>query len=284
MTEVLLYGYAVVILLVPSGLWAQETPPNQPPDVGIDQQLDAQVPPDLTFRDETGQAVRLGRYFSDGPVILTLGYYECPMLCSLVRDGMFNSLQTLQFTAGEQFEIVSVSIDPREDAHTATVQKAMYLQSYNRPGAAAGIHFLTGDEPAISALAAAVGFRYTYDEQTSQYAHPSGIMVLTPEGRVSRYLYGIEYDAQDLRLALVEAADNRIGSPTDQVLLLCYQYNPATGQYSVVIWRVVRIAGATTTLVLAAALVLLARRGQRRLPFQPEPPAESEGHNASRIP
>jgi protein SCO1/2 len=279
MSDVLMYGYAVTVLLLPLLMWANETPPNQLPDVGIDQQLDAQVPLDLTFRDEQGQAVPLSRYIADDPVILTLGYYECPMLCSLVRRGLFDSLQTLQFSAGEQFDLVSVSIDPRENDHTATIHKAQYLQAYNRPGAAEGIHFLTGEEPAIRALADAVGFRYAYDEQTGQYAHPSGIMVLTPQGRISRYFYGIEYDAQDLRLALVEAADNQIGTPTDQVLLLCYQYDPATGQYSVAIWRLIRIAGSATVLILLAVIVLLARR---RGP--PLLDAESEEHHAAPLP
>jgi protein SCO1/2 len=287
MTDAFIFGYAVCMLLLPFVVWAKETPPNQnqPPDVGIDQQLDVQVPLDITLRDEQGQAVRLGHYFRDEPVILMLGYYECPMLCSLARRGLFDSLQALQFSAGDQFHVVSVSIDPREDAHTATIHKAMHLQSYNRPGAAQGVHFLTGDEGAISRLADAVGFRYEYDEQTGQYAHPSGVMVLTPQGRVSRYLYGIEYDTQDLRLALVEAADNQIGSPTDQVLLLCYQYNPTTGQYSLAIWRLVRIAGVATALVLVTAVIVLARRGRRRLPSPHEPPAqESEAQHATHIP
>lgn len=264
MMEFFLYVCGVFLVITPLVVWAQETPPDQPPDVGLDQRLDAQVPLDLTFRNETGHDVRLGRYFGNEPVLLTLGYYECPMLCSLVRRGLFDSLQALSFNAGDQFQVVSVSIDPREDAHTATVQKAMYLQSYQRPDAAQGVHFLTGDEAAIGTLADTVGFRYAYDEQTDQYAHPSGIIVLTPQGRVSRYLYGIEYDTQDLRLALIEAADNQIGSPTDQVLLLCYQYNPSTGQYSLAIWRLVQLAGSTTALVLVVSVVLLARRGQRR--------------------
>jgi protein SCO1/2 len=279
MSDVLMYGYAVVVLLLPLLMWANEIPPNQLPDVGIDQQLDAQVPLDLTFRDEQGQAAQLSRYVADDPVLLTLGYYECPMLCSLVRRGLFDSLQTLQFNAGEQFDLVSVSIDPREDAHTATIHKAQYMQAYNRPGAAEGIHFLTGEEPAIRALADAVGFRYAYDEQTGQYAHPSGIVVLTPQGRISRYFYGIEYDAQDLRLAIIEAADNQIGTPTDQVLLLCYQYDPATGQYTIAIWRLIRMAGGATVLLLVAVIVLLARRGRRGLPD-----TEGEESHAARIP
>lgn len=275
----------VCLVLTPFVVWAEETPPDQPPDVGLDQRLDAQVPLDLMFRDEQGQPVRLGRYFDSKPVLLTLGYYECPMLCSLVRRGLFDSLQELGFNAGEQFQVVSISIDPREDAHTAAVHKALSLQSYQRPGAAEGIHFLTGDDPAISALAEAVGFRYAYDEQTDQYAHPSGIIVLTPHGKVSRYLYGIEYDVRDLRLALVEAADNQIGTPTDHVLLLCYQYNPSTGQYSVAIWRLVRIAGGTTVLALIGSIVLLTRRGRRRLSPPPESlTAESEAPHATRLP
>jgi protein SCO1/2 len=207
------------------------------------------------------------------------------MLCSLVRRGLFDSLHTLSFNAGEQFRLISVSIDPREEAHTAAVNKAMYLQSYQRPGAAEGIHFLTGDEPAIRELAEVVGFRYTYDAQTDQYAHPSGIIVLTPQGRVSRYLYGIEYDTQDLRLALIEAADNRIGAPVDQVLLLCYQYDPSTGQYSIAIWRLVRLAGSATALALVVGIVVLTRRGRHRLPAQNASPAgESETHHATRFP
>lgn len=237
---------------------------NPTAGIGIDQRLDSAVPLDLAFRDEAGHAVHLGDYFGKKPVILTLNYYRCPTLCSLILTSLERGLQDVAFNVGEQFEVVTVSIDPTEGAAEASTKKAEILERYGRPGGAAGWHFLTGDEGQIQQLAAAVGFRYTYDIVGAQYVHPSGIMLLTPAGRVARYLLGIDFAARDLRLGLVEAADGRIGSPSDQILLLCYHYDPVTGRYAGAVDTFIKgssiaIAGALTVLV-----GLLLRRERRK--------------------
>ena len=231
---------------------------------GIDQKLDAQVPPDLVFRDETGRTVKLGDYFGTKPVILSLVYYDCPMLCTQVLNGLAGSLKALTFNAGEQFLVLTVSFDPRETPELAAGKKKAYLEHYSRPGAAEGWHFLTGSESSIEALTHAVGFRYRYDAEKAQFAHASGIMVLTPQGRLSRYFYGIEYAPRDLRLGLVEASNGRIGSPVDQLLLFCYHYDPATGKYGAVVMNFVRLGGAATVLTLGTIVVLFLRRDVRR--------------------
>jgi protein SCO1/2 len=201
--------------------------------------------------------VQLGDYLGQKPVILTLNYYECPMLCPLVLEGLLRSLRALSFTIGEQFDVVTVSIDPGETAALAATTKARYIRDYGRPKAAAGWHFLTGDEASIQRLTQAVGFRYAYDAGKNQYAHAAGIMVLTPQGSISRYFYGIEFSPRDLRLALVEAAANTIGSPVDQLLLFCYQYDPATGRYSLVVRRALQLAGLATVFSLAGFMVVM---------------------------
>lgn len=232
--------------------------------VGIDQRLDSTVPLDLTFRDETGRAVRLGDYFGAKPVILTLNYYRCPTLCSLILSSLERGLQNVAFNVGEQFEVVTVSIDPTEGAADATAKKAEILGHYGRPGAAAGWHFLTGDEGQIRQLAAAVGFRYAYDTRGAQYVHPSGIMLLTPAGRVARYLLGIDYAARDLRLGLVEAADGRIGVPADQILLLCYHYDPATGRYAGAVDTFIKGSSVAVAVALTLLVGVLLRRERRK--------------------
>lgn len=233
----------------------------------IDQKLDSQVPLGLAFRDEMGRTVRLGDYFGQKPVVLALVYYECPMLCTLVLNGMLTSFQQLPFDAGKQFEVVAVSINPKETPALAARKKEGYIAKYGRPGASEGWHFLTQSSDAandIHALADAVGFRYAYDERTAQYVHAAGIMVLTPQGRTSRYFYGIEYSPRDLRLGLVEASDNRIGSRVDQLLLLCYHYDPQKGKYGVVVQNVIRLAGGITVLALGALVAILLRRERRQ--------------------
>lgn len=240
--------------------------PNKLPpilrDVGIDQKLNNQVPLDLVFRDETGNAVRLGRYFGQKPVVLVLAYYDCPMLCTIVLNSVLHSLKELKFNVGQQFEVVTVSFDPTEKPALAAAKKAIYVGLYGRPGAAAGWHFLTGDEPSIRQLTQAVGFRYNYDPQTRQYFHATGIMVLTPDGRLARYFYGIRYPSGNLRLGLVEASQGKIGSPVDQVLLYCSQYDPETGKYSVIVSHVLKIAALATVLSLAG-LVLAMSLGRK---------------------
>lgn len=242
-------------------VWAHHDEQHRPPGVlatiAFEQRLDAQIPADLAFRDEAGHTVHLGDYFSHKPVILTLNYYECPMLCPLVLEGLLHSLRALSFMIGEQFDVVTVSIDPGETAALAATTKARYIRDYGRPKAAAGWHFLTGDEASIQRLTQAVGFRYAYDAGKNQYAHAAGIMVLTPQGRISRYFYGIEFSPRDLRLALVEAAANTISSPVDQLLLFCYQYDPATGRYSLVVRRALQLAGLATVFSLAGFMVVM---------------------------
>jgi protein SCO1/2 len=235
-------------------------------EVGIDQHLDQQVPLDLMFRDETGAPVQLGQYFGSKPVILALVYYECPMLCTLTLNGLASALGVLNFDVGEQFEVVTVSFNPRETPALAAAKKQTYLERYKRPGAERGWHFLTGDEPAIAALAAAVGFRYTYVPEQKQYAHAAGITLLTPAGRIARYFFGVEYAPRDLRLGLVEAAENRIGSPIDQLLLYCFHYDPATGRYGAVAMNMVRLGGVITVLTIATFMIVMLRRerAQRR--------------------
>lgn len=229
-------------------------------DVGIDQKLNGEVPLDLTFVDETGQSVQLRKFFDGKPVVLALVYYECPMLCTQVLNGLVRSLKEIKLDAGRDFNVVAVSINPRESAELAATKKRVYAGIYARPGGEQGWHFLTGPEAASKALAASVGFRYAYDPVTGQYAHASGIMVLTPEGRISRYFYGIEYLSRDLRLGLVEASANKIGSPVDQLLLFCYHYDPTTGKYGLVILNVIRAAGIATVLAIAGFMVVMFRR------------------------
>jgi len=232
-------------------------------DVGIDQRLDQEVPLDLEFRDENGNAVRLGTYFGAKPVVLALVYYQCPMLCTMVLNGLLESLRQLKLDVGDQFNVVTVSFDPSEKPDLARAKKAIYVGLYARPHAGEGWHFLTGDEASIRQLAEAVGFRYRYDPQTRQFAHATAIMVLTPQGKLARYFYGIQYPAGDLRLGLVEASAGRIGSPVDAVLLYCCQYNPATGRYGWIISRVLHIAGLITVLSLGTFMLIMFRGGRR---------------------
>ncbi|HVA46433.1 MAG TPA: SCO family protein, partial [Pirellulales bacterium] len=232
--------------------------------IGIDQHLGEQLPLDLKLRDEAGQAVKLGRFFHEKPVVLMLVYYRCPMLCTQVLNGFLKSSQAVKYTIGEDYEVVTVSFDPRETAELAAEKKAAYVRAYRRDGAARGWHFLTGSEESVRRLTEAVGFRYRYDAASDQFAHASGIVVATPQGKLSRYLYGIEYEPTHLRLALVESGENRIGSPVDTVLLLCFHYDPLTGKYGVVIANVIRLAGSLTVLLLGGFLVAMYRLERRR--------------------
>jgi protein SCO1/2 len=235
-------------------------PPGLLAGVRFDQRLEAQVPPGLVFRDATGTPVRLGDYFGRKPLILTLNYFDCPMLCPLALEGLVRSLRPLSFSIGEQFDVVTVSFDPRETPELAAAAKNKYQQDYARPGAAAGWHFLTGTEESIRVLTETVGFKAVHEAEKQQYAHAAGIMVLTPQGRIARYLYGIDVPTKDLRLALVEAAAGRIGAPLDRLLLFCYQYDPATGKYTMAVMRTLRFAGLATLLGLGGFLVVMLRR------------------------
>jgi protein SCO1/2 len=235
-------------------------------DVGIDQKLNQQVPLDLTFRDETGKTVQLSRYFGQKPVLLSLVYFNCPMLCTQVLNGMEASMKGLPMDAGNEFNAISVSIDPSDKPVLAAVKQQMYVGMYGRPNGAQGWHFLTGDEDQIKKLAEAVGFRYAYDPDSKQFAHASAIMVLTPDGKLSKYFYGIQYSPRDLRLGLVEASARKIGTPVDSMLLFCYHYDPHTGKYGLLISRLIQIGGLLTVLGIGATMLILFRRERYSLP------------------
>ena len=232
-------------------------------DIGFDQKLGHEVPLDLTFRDEAGRAVTLGSYFSTKPVIMLLTYYNCTMLCPVLMDGLVRALRPLSFDMGKQYTVLSVSINPREAPTLAAARKELYLQRYDRKGASDGWHFLTGNEEAIQKLTQAVGFRYVYDAKQDEYAHAAGILILTPQGKVSRYYYGVEFVPRDLRLGLVEAAANSIGTPVDQLLLYCYHYDPLTGKYGLIIMNVLRLAGTATVFALGGFVLVMLRRDRR---------------------
>lgn len=241
----------------PSG--TTQPPPNILKRVGIDQKLNQQLPLDLVFRDENGKQVKLGDYFGKRPVVLSMVYYECPMLCGEVMNGEASVFSTLKFDIGKDFDVLTVSFDPRETPALAAAKKQTMITRYGRPGAAEGWHFLTGDQGSIQALTNALGFQYAWDEQTKQFAHAAAIMVITPEGKIAQYLYGVEYAPKDLRLALVQSSQNKIGNVVDQVLLYCYHYDPRTGKYGAVVSRVLQVAGVITIVILGGFLIVMFR-------------------------
>ena len=248
----------VLLACVPAN--AQDTPMGILTEIGVDQQVGAMLPLDTLFRDETGREVRLGEFFGAHPVVLVPVYYECSMLCSLVLNGFTKALRALQFTAGREFNIVTFSIDPKDDTKVGAEKRRSYLDQYGRPEAESGWHFLTGDETAIRTLTDAMGYRFKYDSYTNQWAHVSAILVATSEGRISQYLYGIELSARDLRLSLVTASENKLGTIVDSVFLYCYHYDPETGRYGFVIMSVLRLAGLATVLALGIFVVLNVRK------------------------
>ena len=231
--------------------------------IGFDQNIDQHVPLDTTFRDEAGRTVRLGDYFGKRPVVMVFAYYDCPMLCTQVINGLSSALGVLSLKPGQDFEIVTVSFNPADTPASATAKKAIYLERYKRDGAAESWHFLTGDPPSIERLTKAAGFRYVWDAPTKQFAHPSGIIVLTPDGRLARYLFGIEYGPRDLRYAIVEASEGRVGNAADALLLYCYHYDPMSGRYGFVVMRALRLAGGVTVLALGGFVVVMLRREKR---------------------
>jgi protein SCO1/2 len=244
---------------------SQETIRAIADEVGIDQNIGEQLPLNLAFRDEAGRAVQLQDYFGEKPVIISLVYYRCPMLCTEVLNGLLRSSQGIQFRLGQDYDIVTVSFDPTETPVQAAKKKDSYVKAYRREGAKQGWHFLTGSQESIAALAKAVGFRYRYDEASKEYAHASGIMIATPDGRISRYLYGIDYSPHDLRLALAESGEGKIGSAVEQFLLLCYHYDPKTGRYGVAISGVLKTLCGLTVAGLGGFLLLMYRQ-ERRTP------------------
>ncbi len=229
-------------------------------EVGWDQRLGEQLPLELPLRDESGRAVRLGDYFGARPVVLSLVYYECPMLCTLTLNGLASAMSVLTFEPGREYEVVTVSFEPKETPELAAAKKRAYLKRLGRAPAAAGWHFLTGEAEPLRRLTAALGFRYVWDAATRQYAHPSGVVVATPDGRMARYLYGIEYAPKDLRFALVEASAGRVGTPVDALALYCYQYDPATGRYGAAVMRLLRAGAVLTLLGLLAFWAAMWRR------------------------
>jgi protein SCO1 len=232
-------------------------------NVGIEQHLNQQLPLDLAFVDETGRTVKLGDYFGKKPVVLSLVYYRCPMLCSEVLSGLEGALRALKFNAGDEFNVLTVSFDPKDTPETATEKKALMLKAYRRPGAAEGWHFLTGQQQSIDALTKAVGFQYEYDKKIDQFAHTTAVMIVTPQGRIAQYYFGIEYPPTDLRLGLIQASQNKIGSVVDQVILYCYHYDPQSGKYGAIVSHVLQLGGGLTVLSLGLLLTLLIRRGQK---------------------
>jgi len=275
----------ITLSLFATGAWGQAmskgivSPPAnvRPPyleNVGIEQHLDAQVPPDLAFVDDEGRAVKLGDYFGKKPLILNLVYYNCTMLCGEALAGLSASMKMVKFDVGKEFDVVTVSFNPRETPAIAAEKKAEYITRYGRPGAAAGWHFLTGSPDSINALTKAVGFQYQYDAARNQYAHATAIMVLTPQGRISRYFYGVDFPPKDLRMGLVEASQNKIGNAVDQVLLYCYHYDPATGKYGAVVSNMLKVGGIITILLVGGMIFVLIRldRSARHLGWdQPKP-------------
>lgn len=260
------FGLAVLVVgLAATRLGAQvrNSSGNLLTEAGIEQKLDAQVPLDLVFNDESGREVRL-RDLTDGkPILLNLVYFECPRLCKLTLDGLMTGLRELDFDVGKEFTVLTVSFDPREDHRIAAGAKRTALTIYGREGAAKGWRFLTGSRESIQKLTESVGFQVAYDPAIDQFAHAAGLVILTPDGRVARYLSGIQYAPRDLRLALVEASQGKIGSPTDQVLLMCYQYNPSIGKYGWAIQRVICILGLSTVAAIAGGIFVLLWRERR---------------------
>jgi protein SCO1/2 len=265
---VIFAGLALLALLLAPAvpLRASQAPGSPPPeaplppppikDVGFDQKLGEAIPLDLVFRDEAGQSVRLARYFGKRPVVLSLVYFNCPMLCGMTTDGLVRSVRALRFEPGTDYEILSVSFDPRETAEVASEKKRTVMAQYGRNSGPGGWHFLTGDAASVAALTRAVGFRYVWDAEQKQFAHATGITLLTPQGRIARYFFGIEYPAKDLRLALIEASEEKIGNVVDQLLLLCFHYDPKAGRYTPTVRNLVR-GGAVITLLALAGFVTI---------------------------
>jgi protein SCO1 len=261
--DFLAFFFALSFLWAPP-LRAHDSRPAALQSVDLVQNLGSQVPLDAEFRDEAGRTVRLKDYFGRRPVILSLVYFSCQDLCPLTSAGLVRSLRPLSFSIGNEFDVLTVSFDARDTPALAAAKKSDALQQYARPGAAEGWHFLTGHETAIQRLAETVGFRYNYESDRDRFGHAAGIMLLTPTGKVARYFYGIEFSPRDLRLGLIEASANKIGSPIDQLLLFCYHYDPATGKYSLLITNIIRLAAAATVVALGAFIGLMLRRDRNR--------------------
>jgi protein SCO1/2 len=255
---------AVVLFLAlfARGIFAQTLPDNVLRKIAFDQNLGARISLDLSFLDEQGKPVRLGDYFGKRPVVLVLGYYDCPMLCTLVLNGMISGLQDIKLEMGRDYEVVNVSIDPHETPALAAAKKRSYVTRFGQPNAANGWHFLTGSEPSIRKLASEVGFNYAFDPASHQYAHPSGLVILTPGGKVSQYLSGVVFSSADLSRALAGAGEGKVGSPVEQLYLLCFHYSPLSGKYSGLILMVVRLISVGVLVALVGCVAGAWRRGK----------------------
>ena len=256
----LLAGGVAVAQGMAGPVYKPSTPPPQIlNNIGIEQNLKQQLPLDLPFKDETGRDVKLADYFGKKPVILSLVYYECPMLCTETLNGMVSAFKVLKFDVGQEFEVVTVSFDARETPALAAEKKKNYLRQYGRPGAEQGWHFLTGPQESIDAVTKAVGFHYAWDQKTQQFAHATALMLLTPDGKLAQYYYGVEFSPRDLRFGIIEASQGKTGTVVDAVLLYCFHYDPRSGKYGAVITRVVQLAGGVTILLLGGFLLAMFR-------------------------
>jgi len=232
-------------------------------NVTIEQRLNSQLPLDAPFRDENGNTAPLGKYFGKRPVVLALVYYDCPMLCTQILNGVVRAAKVLTFTPGKEYDVVAISFDARETPELARAKKTLYMKSFNRPETANGWHFLTGDVNSVRRVTDAVGFHYVWDVHTAQFAHAAAVYVLTPEGRLSKYFYGIDYSPKDMRLGLIEASNNRIGNPVDQILLFCYHFDPHAAKYTPFALGLLRVAGAATVLTLGGFVFIMLRRERK---------------------
>lgn len=251
------YAIALFSIMLCLGSSASDDPREVIDRVGFDQKLDAQIPLNLTFRDENDKEVPLKNYFQGKPVLLTLVYHSCPMLCGAAQNGLVTCMRAMKFVPGKEFELVTISFDPAESAELSRAKKDEFVKLYGRIDSAKGWHFLTGDHASIEQLTKAVGYRYVYDQKSKQFAHPSGIILATPEGRISKYYMGVEYYPRDLTLGIVEASENKIGTLSDRVILYCYRYNPVTGKYGIVIMNILRLAGIATALSLGLFIITM---------------------------
>lgn len=238
-------------------------------EVSITQRLNQQIPPEIVFRDENGTAVHLGDFFGKKPIVLSLVYFDCPALCTEVLNGELRTMKAISLNLGRDFDAVTISFEPKDTPSLAKAKRDVYAGQYGRPGAAENWHFLTGEQQSIDALTQAVGFHYAYDSSARQYAHAAAIMVLTPDGRMARYFYGVQYPARDFRLGLVEASQGKIGTPTDRAMLYCFQYDPMTGKYGLVVMNVVRAGGLLTVLALGIFMWVMFRRERKHLNAPP---------------
>jgi protein SCO1 len=245
-----------------TGIVASNVPP-QFKDVTFAQRLGQKLPLDTRFTDDSGRSVALGEYFGRKPVVLSFVYYQCPMLCSQVMNGISSALKVLPFTAGEEFDVVLVSFDPRDTPEAANAKKRAHLEHWAARETSNGWHFLTGSEEAIRQVTSAAGFTYQWDPESNQFAHVSGVLVATPDGTLSRYFYGVEFSPRDLRLALIDSGNGKIGSVVDELLLYCFQYDPSHGRYGAVFMNIMRLGGVLTVCFIGAFIVVMRRRETR---------------------